>query len=124
MKIFSKEAESMIASLRSLPEADTAEHDASTKGLGSLIEACIQKYSIGRRTPEEEIIENWNRIVGDAFCSRSRPEKITASGHLVIQVPNPTVRREMMFMEGRILTALGSLEGCGHITGVFLKSGS
>lgn len=123
-RIFSREAESLIASLRSLPEEMESGQDTGIKEIGSLIETCVEKYSIGKRTPEEEIMENWNRIVGEAFATRSRPERITASGQLVIQVPNPTLRREMIFHEGRILTALGSLPSCHHIHGIHFKGGA
>ncbi len=121
---FSREAESLIASLRSLPEEPLPKKDAGLKGLDSLIETCVEKYSIGQRTAEEEIIGNWERIVGPAFAARSRPERITASGCLLIQVPNPTLRREMIFLEGRILTALGSLSRCQHINRIVFKGGS
>jgi len=123
-KSFPKEVESLIASLRSIPEEGYIKHDKGTKGFGSLMEACVEKYHIGRKTPEEEILENWDRILGKSFAKRCRPEKITASGCLIIQVPNPTLRRELIFMEDRILTALGSLSGCHHIHKIILKSGA
>lgn len=107
-----------------MPESEWPEKDTGTVGLDSLIEACIEKYNVGRATAEEEILENWERIVGKDFASRSRPEKITASGYLIIQVPNPTLRREMIFLEGRILTALGSLPKCHHVNRIIFKGGS
>lgn len=122
-KSFSREVESLIASLRSIPEEDYIQRDSGTKEFGSLVEACVEKYHIGKQTPEEEILENWNNIVGMQFASRCRPERITSSGTLVIQVANPVLRREMMFLEDRILTALGSLKSCHHITRIVLKGG-
>ena len=98
-KSFPNEVESLIASLRSIPEEGYIKYDKGTKGFGSLMEACVEKYHIGRKTPEEEILENWDRILGKSFANRCRPEKITASGCLIIQVPNPTLRRELIFME-------------------------
>ena len=121
--VFSKEAESLISSLRSLPEDPSPVRDAGTKPLGSLLEACIEKYHIGRRTPEETVLENWEKIVGESFAARCRPERIDPSGALIVQAGNATVRRELIFMQERILTALGSLPGCGHIHRVILKSG-
>ena len=107
-----------------MPETNWPKRDAGAIGLDSLIETCIEKHSIGQSTAEEEILDNWERIVGKTFASRSRPEKITASGYLIIQVPNPTLRREMIFMEGRILTALGSLPKCQHVSRIIFKGGS
>jgi len=69
------------------------------------------------------VLENWENIVGKTFARRCRPERIDPSGALIVQVPNATVRRELIFMEDRILTALGSIEGCGHIHRVVLKAG-
>lgn len=123
-KPFSPEVESLIASLRSMPMQKGIRKDKGTKGFGSLVESCVEKYHIGRKTPEETILEHWQRIVGTPFAHRCKPERITASGCLIIQVPNSTLRRELIFMEGRILTALGSLEGCQHISKIIVKAGN
>jgi hypothetical protein len=120
---FSKEAESLISSLRSLPEDHSSARDLGTKQLGSVLEACVEKYHIGRSTPEETILENWENIVGRSFAQRCRPERIDPSGALIVQAGNATVRRELIFMQDRILTALSSLPGCHHIVRVILKSG-
>lgn len=122
-KPFSAEIESMITSLRALPEDRHYLKDRGVKPLDSLMEACIEKYHIGQNTPHESIMENWERIVGGPFAKRCRPERIE-SRTLIIQVANPTLRREIAFMEGRILTALGSLKGCQHINRIVLKSGN
>ena len=120
---FSSEAESLISSMRGLPEETTNVRDKGTKGFSSVLEACIKKFHIGQRTPEETIIANWATIVGKSFASRCRPERIDPSGTLLIQVSNPTLKRELIFMEDRILTALGSMEGCQHIRRIALKAG-
>lgn len=121
-KAFSKEAESLITSMRSLPEQSSNAKNKGTKSLGSLLEACIERYHIGKQTPEERILENWVRIVGPNFANRCRPERI--DGHtLIVQAGNSVVRQELKFMEHRILTALGSLEGCQHIHRVATKAG-
>lgn len=121
--VFSKAAENLISSFRSLPEDPSQARDAGTKPLGSLLEACIQRYQIGCRTAEETVLENWENIVGPSFAKRCRPERIDPSGALIVQAGNATVRRELIFMQDRILTALGSLPQCQHIHRVILKSG-
>ncbi|MGA1204830.1 MAG: DUF721 domain-containing protein [Opitutales bacterium] len=123
-KYFPPEVEDLIASLREIPGDKSPTRDLGTKSWGSVISAFVEKYHIGKSTPEEAILENWERIVGPSFANRCRPEKITASGCLLVQVPNPTLRRELIFMEDRILTALGSIEGCQHIHHVIFKSGT
>lgn len=120
---FSRSEESLIASFRQFPEEDMPSRDSGATPFGSLVESLIEKYHIGKNTPEEAVQENWARIVGPTFAKRCRPERIDPSGALIVQVPNSTVRRELIFMEDRILTALGSLPDCGHINRVVLKSG-
>ena len=123
MKEFPHQVENLISSLRALPENSSKARNKGTKAMGSVLETCIERYHIGRRTPEESVLENWARIVGPAFSNRCRPERIDPSGALIVQVANATVRRELIFMEDRILTALGSINGCGHIHRVVLKAG-
>jgi hypothetical protein len=120
---FDRRTESLIASLRGLPEEDLPYRDHGAKGIGSLAESLAEKYHLDRRTPEETVQENWARIIGPPFTSRCRPERIDPSGTLVIQVPDATVRRELMFAEDRMLTVLGSLPDCHHIHRIAFKSG-
>jgi hypothetical protein len=120
---FNRQIESLIASFRHLPEDAANVPDMGAKAMGSLMESLVERYHIGRSTPEEAVQENWSRIVGPEFAARSRPERIDGSGTLIVQVPNATVRREMIFQEDRILTALGSMEACQHIHRVVLKAG-
>lgn len=119
---FSREGEEMIRQLRSLPVDPAESWDSGPRQLDSLLETCIERYHLGRNTPEETILENWSRIVGRTNADRCRPERIDRAGTLIIQVANATLRRELMFMEDRILTALGSLPECGHIHRIHLKA--
>ena len=120
---FSPREESLIASFRNTPADDTYMQQTGAPSFGSLIESLVEKYHIGKSTPEEAIQENWPRIIGPAFSNRCHPERIDRSGALIVQVANATVRRELMFCEDRILTALGSITGCSHINKVVLKAG-
>lgn len=123
MRKFSRYHESLIASFRGLPEESLPLKDTGTKSLGSLVETCIERFHIGRNTPEETVQENWDRIVGTAFSKRCRPERIDASGALIVQVANPTLRRELIFHEERMLSVLASLPDCRHVKRVVLKGG-
>lgn len=91
--------------------------------LASLVEVCINRYKIGQDTPEECIMRNWRRIVGDRFAARCAPERIDSSGTLLIKVSSPVLKRELQFTEARILTVIGSIEGCENITGIAFKHG-
>ena len=123
MKPFPDDVEDLIAGMRNLPRDPGYVKDAGSKPLDSLLEACIERYHIGRHTPEEAVLNNWERIVGKELARRCRPERID-KGTLVVQVSNPTLRTEIRFMESRILTALGSIEECQHIHRIALKGGN
>jgi hypothetical protein len=123
VRTFNAFEENEIAHFLGLPDADKPAIDRSAKPMDSLVELLIERYHLDRETPEEVVLRNWTRIVGENFANRCYPERISQSGSLIVAVPNTVVRRELMFMEDRILTALGSLPGCGHIRAVVLKSG-
>lgn len=120
---FSREAELLISSLRGLPSENSDENLRNSASLGSVLEACIERYNIGKSTPEETILKEWSNIVGKDFARRCHPVRIDRAGNLVLATTNATVRRELIFMEDRILTAVGSLSNCNHIRRILLIAG-
>jgi hypothetical protein len=119
---FPPEAERLISAFRNLPEHDDAAYSGS-KSLSSSIEACMDRYHIGRSTPGETILAAWDAIVGPRFAKLCRPVRIDRSGNLVVSADNASARRELMFMEDRILTAVASMPECGHVRRVVLIAG-
>lgn len=119
---FSRSGEELIRQFRGLPVDPAESRNTGPRPLDSLLETCIERHHLGKNTPEETILENWARIVGSGNARRCRPERIDRGGTLIIQVGNATLRRELMFMEDGILTALGSLPDCGHIHRLRLKA--
>jgi hypothetical protein len=120
---FDLRTENLVANLRELPERESRMRDRGAKGLDSVLEALIDKYKIGQETTSEILLQHWPRIVGKTFAARSRPERIESDGTLIIQVANSTLRRELYFQESRILTALGSVEGCQNVRAIAFKAG-
>lgn len=120
---FNRKTEDLIASFRGLPADDLPERDNWAKGIGSLVESLVDRYHVDRATPEETVQENWDRIIGKEYARRCRPERIDASGTLLVQVPDATLRRELLFSEERMLTVLGSLPDCQHIRRIAFKAG-
>lgn len=119
---FSPKVEELIRQFRGLPVDDADSSKPPPRRLDSVLETCIERYHIGRKTPEETLLENWPRVIGQRFAARCRPVRIDRSGSLVIQIHNATLRRELMFMEDRILTAVASLPDCDHIQRIVFKS--
>ncbi len=113
----------LISSLRGFEAPESRATDRGTKGLDSVIEACIERYQIGKDTPEETIARNWRSIVGEQFAHLCAPERIDNTDTLLIKAPGAVARRELVFREARIMTALRSLPGCGHIRGIAFRAG-
>jgi hypothetical protein len=120
---FSRKAEETIKDFRGLPRDPLHDRSGAPKNMGSIIEACLERFAIGQQTAEDILLENWERIIGKDFAMRCRPRRIDGTT-LIIEVPNPTVRREMLFIEDRILTAVASLPKCNSIRRVILTAGS
>lgn len=120
---FSRQAETLIADLRSIPARSSRAIDRGAKPMDSLVEICLERHQIGRETVEEKIMRNWTDVIGKDFAARCVPLRVDARQRLIIGVSNPILRRELQFREDRIMTALRSMEGCDHIRGVVLRAG-
>lgn len=119
-----REIENLVAVLRGLPEDEnTSRERHGTVSSATLVETLFQRYRIGQRSDMQAILESWPRLVGPSFAQRCAPERITPDGTLLIQVTNPTVRREISFHEPRILTAISSLPECANVHAVAFKAG-
>jgi hypothetical protein len=113
----------LIAALRGIPEPQSQAITRGAKTLGNLVDVCCKRYAIGHDRPEDTIQQNWPAIIGAAYAARSAPERINNSKMLVVQVANPSIRRELMFCEDRIMTALRALPDCQHIRGIVFRAG-
>lgn len=120
---FSRSVENLIANFREVPGSRSRLVERGTKPFDSIVEVCIEKYHLGRETPEECVLSHWTQIVGERLAGRCRPLRIDARQNLIIAVSNPSLRRELQFHEDRIMTALRSIEGCAHIRGVIFRAG-
>ncbi|MFP4282980.1 MAG: DUF721 domain-containing protein [Opitutales bacterium] len=120
---FSRQAEDLIADLRGIPVRRSRAIDRGAKPLDSIVEVCLERYHIGRETPEERILRHWPQIVGERWAGRCTPLRIDPRQRLHIGVANASLRRELQFHEDRVMTALRSLEGCDHLRGVIFRAG-
>jgi hypothetical protein len=112
----------LLAAFRNLPESEDTVADRPVKNLASVIEVCIERHRIGRETPEDVILREWVNIIGPEYAHRTRPQRISKAGVLVIQVDNPVLRRELQFHEDRIMTALRSLSACAHVRTIVFRN--
>ena len=61
-----KSAEALIADFLQVPNDKSPSRRRPTKDIGGLMETLLQKYQIGRDSPEHTIREHWTELVGGA----------------------------------------------------------
>ena len=120
---YPRRIENLIANLRSLPEDQSQSFVRHPYQFDSLLEVLVERYKIGRPTPEETIASNWRLIMGDTNADRCRPQRIDRRDRLVILVANATLRQELSFHRNLILERIRRLKDCGHIVDIILAPG-
>lgn len=120
---FSKEIQSLIASLRGIPSDRNYRATRPSKSIFDLLSSGLKKYKIGEIRPEALIMGQWKEIVGPSFAHRCSPKTITADGTLIIQTSNSTIKNELLFNQSKILKQIQNIEGCKNIKRVLIKEG-
>lgn len=121
---FSRAAEEMIASLRRLPlEIPRGMRKRPTKDLAPLIEDILQKFQIGRDSPEQTIRDKWIEVVGPANAQYSHPARIERERSLVVLASHSVVRNELFHHRLTILAKIQKLPGCDHVREINIRAG-
>jgi len=121
---FSKDEEATIAAFRGTPvDRSQMRLRNGRVELGSALEVLIEKHHIGKASPTQILLDNWPRIVGDANARHCAPGPITRGHALVILCAHPARRRELMFWEDRIMTALRTIPELAHIRRLVFRAG-
>src|SRR5262249_6493853 len=118
---FSKVAEELVGDLRGVPNEDPkrARH-RPTQALPAIVEQLLQKYQIGRESPEYTIRERWKDIVGQANATYSHPAMIERN-RLVVLTSHAVVRNELFLHREEIVDRVRKLPGCGHVKALLLR---
>lgn len=120
---FSKAAEELIADLRGIPsDAPPRSTPRPTREMAELMERILQKYQIGRNTPEHTIREHWASIVGDANASYSHPARLERN-MLYVLAAHAVVRNELFLHRAEIVARLRQLPGCEKVKAINLQPG-
>ena len=120
--VFPRKVENMIAAFRGLPESDSRAKDRGVRELGPLIDQILDKYQIGRSSPEERLRQNWTGIVGTANAAYSHPLHI-ARGTLQILTSHAVVRSELQLHNDEILDRVRSIAGCEGVRRLSIRHG-
>lgn len=121
---FSKTAEQLIAELRGLAHNEPARQvKRATQPLGNLIETLVNKYQIGRPSPEQTIRDHWPELVGPANAHYSHPALIEQRGRLTVLAGHAVVRNELFLHRKTIVQRIQQLPGCDHVRDLNIRAG-
>ncbi len=121
---FSKLAEELIGDLRGIETVEPhRQRKRPTKGLTVLVEELLQKYQVGRDSPEQVIRDHWVEIVGTANASYAHAAQIDPKGRLIVLASHSVVRNELFHHRQTIVERIRKLPGCDHVKSLNLRAG-
>jgi len=120
---FSRVAEEMIGDLRRLPfQEPRRQRKRATKDLTTVVEELMEKFKVGRDSPENTIRENWRDLVGPANAAYSNPVSIER-GRLLVLVSHAVVRSEIFHHREAIAKKIQALPGCKGVRNLNIRAG-
>lgn len=120
---FSRLAQDLVADLRGVDsEEPRRARKRPTVELNAVLEQLLQKYQIGRSTPEQTLREHWPEIVGAANAAYSHAVAIERN-RLTVLVSHAVVRNELFHHRDEIVERLKKYPGCGDVKSLNLRSG-
>lgn len=118
---FSKNIEDVIADFRGLPRTVSASSRREPTPLDSLLVVLQEKYKLEKPSPERTLVENWEKVFGK-LSERCHPVRIKDEHTLIVSVTNQTLRSELQFMKRSVLKKIQTLEHCGGIKDLVIRS--
>jgi hypothetical protein len=119
---FSRIAEQMVGDLRGIPaDVPRRSKNRATRPLPDVVEELLQKYQIGRVSPEQAIRDQWAAIVGAANASYSHPARIERN-MLTVLASHAVVRNELFLHRAEIVARIRKLPGCGDVKALNLRA--
>lgn len=119
---FSKIAEQMVGDLRGIPSDEPRKsRKRATRALPDVVEELVQKFQIGRVSPEQAIRDQWAAIVGPANAVYSHPARIERN-MLTVLASHAVVRNELFLHRAEIVARIRKLPGCGEVKALNLRA--
>lgn len=120
---FSRVAEELIGDFRQVPFKEPRRQiKRRTKGLDEVLEQLLEKYKVGRDSPEQAIRERWAALVGPANASYSHPVSIER-GRLLVLVSHAVVRSELFHHRESIAEKIRQIPGCKEVRNLNIRAG-
>jgi len=120
---FSRIAEELIGEFRHVPFNEPRRQiKRRTQKLDDVLEQLLEKYKIGRDSPEQAIRERWAELVGPANSSYSHPVSIER-GRLLVLVSHAVVRSELFHHRESIAEKIRQIPGCKEVKGLNIRAG-
>lgn len=120
---FTRAEENLIASLRGIPPNTSRSKWREAKPMDSLMEVIIQQHKFDQPRPENLIIRHWRDIMGQEDAHRCAPVRLDRGTRLIVSVPNPTLRRELLFKKRHILKRLRQIPGMSGVKDIYFRTG-
>ena len=120
---FSRVAEELIGDFRQVPfKAPRRLIKRRTKGFDEVLEQLLEKYKIGRDSPEQAIRERWADLVGPANANYSHPVSVER-GRLLVLVSHAVVRSELFHHRESIAEKIRQIPGCKEVRNLNIRAG-
>jgi hypothetical protein len=120
---FSKLAEELVGDLRGVaPETPRRSKARPTQPLTAVVEQLMQKFQIGRASPEQNIRDQWTAIVGTANAAYSHPARIERN-MLTVLAAHAVVRNELFLHRAEIVARIRKLPGCETVKALNIRAG-
>jgi hypothetical protein len=121
---FKRPVENLIATMRGLPTDTSRSRRRESQELGPLIERLLERYKIGRSSPEHTVREHWPELVGEANAAYSHPAHLLPGQRLVVLVSHGVVRNELFLHREALLAKVRALPGCSGIRALTFRTGA
>jgi hypothetical protein len=120
---FSKLAEELVGDLRGIKsDVPRRSKKRATLPLTDVVEQLMQKFQIGRSSPEQIVRDHWSEIVGTANAAYSHPARLERN-MLTVLAAHAVVRNELFHHRADIVKRIRMLPGCADIKALNLRAG-
>ncbi|HVU33028.1 MAG TPA: DUF721 domain-containing protein [Opitutaceae bacterium] len=120
---FSRLAEELVGDLRGIAsEEPKRSRKRMTQPVAVVLEQLLQKYQVGRSSPEQTIREQWREIVGPANAAYSHPLAIERN-RLIVLTSHAVVRNELFLHRDQIVERIRKVPGCADVKSLLLRNG-
>ena len=120
---FSKIADELVGDLRGIASDEPRRsRKRATQPLAAVVEQLMQKYQIGRDSPEHVIRAHWPELVGAANATYSHPARLERN-LLTVFAAHSVVRNELFLHREEIVARIRQLPGCATVKALNLRAG-